>query len=272
MPQTFNFYMDDSGTRRPNRRPLRFDAEHPEFFAMGGILIADEDEDAARDAHAKLYERWGLTYPLHSVDIRNSTENFTWLCRDTRDYKRFMVELTRFLTRIPVLGLACVIDRPGYDARYREKYGRRAWHLCQTAFAIAVERAAKHALVAGRKLRVFPERCSRKDDARLETYYRSMRAEGLPFDRNSSQKYEPLSQNELNSVLYELRFKKKSSPLTQVADLYLWPIAQSGYRPDNRPYVTLRNAGRVIDQAIPAEQVPERGIKFSCFELVHCAR
>ena len=53
-----------------------------------------------------------------------------------------------------LVGLACVVDRPGYDARYREKYGRRQWHLCQTAFSIVVERAAKYARDSGRKLRV----------------------------------------------------------------------------------------------------------------------
>jgi hypothetical protein len=58
MPQTLRFYMDDSGTRKPN---------HP----------------------------------------------------DTRS--RFMEDIGEFLTSIPVIGLACTIDRPGYDWRYREK-------------------------------------------------------------------------------------------------------------------------------------------------------
>jgi hypothetical protein len=55
-------------------------------------------------------------------------------------------DISRFLSTIAVSGLACVVDRPGYDARYRDKYGRRLWHLCQTAFSIVVERAAKFAL------------------------------------------------------------------------------------------------------------------------------
>ena len=56
-----------------------------------------------------------------------------------------MRDLTSMLTSIPVIGLACVIDRPGYDARYREQYGRNQWQLCKTACSIAVERAAKQA-------------------------------------------------------------------------------------------------------------------------------
>jgi hypothetical protein len=39
------------------------------------------------------------------------------------------------------VGLACVVDRPGYDARYREKYGRRQWHLCQTAWGLETTKA-----------------------------------------------------------------------------------------------------------------------------------
>jgi hypothetical protein len=52
----------------------------------------------------------------------------------------------------PFLGFACVIDRPGYNARYREKYGREQWSLCKTAFSELVERAAKYAQGAGYRL------------------------------------------------------------------------------------------------------------------------
>jgi hypothetical protein len=93
-------------------------------------------------------------YPLHSVEIRHSSHAFSWLKRGADEYEKFMRDLSRFLTTIDLVGLACVVDRPGYDARYREKYGRRQWHLCQTAFSVVVERAAKYARDSGRKLRV----------------------------------------------------------------------------------------------------------------------
>lgn len=142
MTRVTNFYMDDSGTRTPNRKPLDFDPCTRNFFALGGILIDEEDEAAARKAHEDFCARWSIDYPFHSVEIRHSTGRFSWLKRGTEEYERFMRDLTRLLTSINVLGIACVIDRPGYDARYRDKYGRRQWHLCQTAFCIAVERAA----------------------------------------------------------------------------------------------------------------------------------
>ena len=57
----------------------------------------------------------------------------------------FYEDLYQLLRAAPVTGLACVIDRPGYNARYREKYGRQRWSLCKSAFTISVERAAKYA-------------------------------------------------------------------------------------------------------------------------------
>ena len=59
MPRLLNFYMDDSGTRAPNRRPLPFDPHRREFFALGGVLINEEDEGAARTAYEEFRHRSG---------------------------------------------------------------------------------------------------------------------------------------------------------------------------------------------------------------------
>jgi Protein of unknown function (DUF3800) len=268
MAPVVNFYMDDSGTRKPDRAAMTFDPEYPNYFALGGVLILDRDEAEARAAYDALCAQWGITYPLHSVDIRHAAKDFTWLRRGSPEYEPFMRDLTRMLTRIPVTGLACVIDRPGYDARYRPKYGRNQWHLCQTAFSIAVERAAKHALSMGCRLRVLPERGPKADDTRLEGYYNNLRACGLPFDNANSGRYSPLGAKELNESLIELRFKRKSSPLVQIADLYLWPILMERYRPGSRSYAALRDAGRLIECALRADEIGARGSKYSCFELV----
>src|SRR5579884_3595557 len=148
---TLNFYMDDSGTRKPDRAPTVFDPRRPNHFALGGILIVEDEENQARAEHAALCSRWSISYPLHSVDMRCAAREFRWLRRESPKYQPFMEDLTQMLLRIPVYGLACVIDRPGYDARYRQKYGRNQWQLCRTAFTIAVERAAKHARRLGCK-------------------------------------------------------------------------------------------------------------------------
>lgn len=268
MPRVLNFYMDDSGTRTPNRKPLPYDPNARDFFALGGVLINEEDEAGARKLYSDFCSRWSIDYPLHSVEIRHSTGRFTWLKRDGTEYGKFMNDLTRMLLNINVLGLACVIDRPGYDARYREKYGRRQWHLCQTAFVIAIERAAKFARRDARKLRVMPERSSRPDEERLVRYYDDLKVSGPPFDNASSTVYAPLTATEFKGTLHEIRFKSKSSPMGQIADLFLWPMAIAGYDAKNRAYVALRDAGRLIESRLSEKELAACGSKYSCFELV----
>jgi hypothetical protein len=268
MSRILNFYMDDSGTRTPNRKPLPFNPRVRDFFALGGVLINEEDEAATRKAYDDFRERWQLDYPLHSVEIRHRSGRFSWLKRDTDEYERFMRDLARLLTSINVLGLACVIDRPGYDARYREKYGRRQWHLCQTAFCIAVERAAKFARRHGCKLRVMPERSCRVDDRRLANCYEALKMSGAPFEKHASSIYAPLNGAEFAETLHEIRFKSKSSPLGQIADVFLWPLVLSAYGKSNRACETLRDAGRFIESRLSAEEIEACGSKRSCFELV----
>jgi hypothetical protein len=262
-----NFYMDDSGTRTPDRRPLAFDSNRRDFFALGGVLINEDEEGVARKLYDDFCERWRITYPLHSVEIRHSKKNFTWLKRDTEGHEKFMQDLTRLLTTMNVTGIACVIDRPGYDARYRYQYGRRMWHLCQTAFCIVVERAAKWSVRDARKLRVMPERSSPKDEKRLKEYFDGMKSSGAPFDAHRSTRYAPLDPEQLASTLYELRFKSKSSPMVQIADLFLWPIAVGGYDPMHLPYTLLRDSGRLIECHLDTAEHSACGTKYSCFEL-----
>jgi hypothetical protein len=93
MPRVLNFYMDDSGTRAPNRRPLLFDSHRREFFALGGVLINEEDEGAARTAYEEFRHRWSIDYPLRSVEIRHSSHAFSWLKRGADEYQKFMRDI-----------------------------------------------------------------------------------------------------------------------------------------------------------------------------------
>jgi hypothetical protein len=268
MPRVLNFYMDDSGTRTPDRKPMVYNPRVREFFALGGVLINEDDEGFARKLYDDFCGRWSIGYPLHSVEIRNAKKKFAWLNENSDERERFMRDLTRTLTSMHILGIACVIDRPGYDRRYREKYGRRMWHLCQTAFCIAVERAAKQAIKDSRKLRVMPERSCKDDEMRITAYFAEMKKGGAPFDRQASSAYAPLDPSQLRSTLYELKFKFKKSPMAQVADLFLHPMAVGGYDSTHRPYVALKEAGRLIECHLGETQHASRGTKYSCFELV----
>jgi hypothetical protein len=54
--------------------------------------------------------------------------------------------------------------------------------------------------------------------------------------------------------------------MIQVADLVLFPMAKAGYEPSYRPFTQLKAAGRLIDCYLKAEDLPSRGIKYSCFD------
>jgi hypothetical protein len=268
MPDVINFYMDDSGTRHPDKHPGEI--EHNDWFALGGVLIAERDEGDPRDRHERFCAHWGIKYPLHSYEIRHGAGNFQWLSRiSQRERIRFFRQLERLLLPVPVIGLACVIDRPGYNTRYRAKYAPRdRWWLCKSAFSILVERAVKFARSRKHKLRVLPEKCSPTDDAKLRQYYEQLRSSGQPFDSGTSNRYQPLKSETFADTLYEFRLKSKTSPMIQLADLYLWPMCQGGYDATYDPYCKLIRAQRLMDTVCPQSERESLGIKYYCFDTV----
>jgi hypothetical protein len=263
----FNFYIDDSGTRNPDRNTTDTSLAR-DWFALGGVLIREADEAAARQSYAEFCEKWKIHYPLHSSEIRHKEGRFRWLADEKTEYLRFLRSLEKFLLKLPVVGLACVIDRPGYNDRYQSRYGRRRWLLCRSAFCIAVERAAKHAIDHGHKLRVLAERCSRKDDEKLKGYYEELKQAGAPFDPATSRVYAPLGPEKIGSTLYEFRIKSKSSPMMQVADMYLWPMCIGGYDRTNHAYQALLRSKKLLECHYDDEQARERGVKYFCFDSV----
>lgn len=268
MPDVLNLYVDDSGTRHPDHDPGREPAHGHDWFGIGGVFLRESDEDAVRARHAEFCSKWGITYPLHSAEIRACSDNFCWLGECPKeDRNAFLGGLTSLLTSTELTAIACVIDRPGYNHRYREKYGRGRWSLCKTAFTVVVERALKHAQEHGQRLRVLVERADKRTDRMVEGYYDDLRANGHPFDPTNASKYTPLTKEDFAKGLYEFKTKQKSSPLMQLADLALWPICIGGYDPKNRSYVYMQNAGMLIDNKLAPELLSERGIKYYCWDL-----
>ena len=271
MHSIINLYVDDSGSRHPDHVNSNASSHGYDWFSLGGVLIRNEDEVAARALITAFKSRWPQIgeSPLHSVEIRHKTGNFRWmLSLDKGQHDAFFNGLDGLVAALPVTGIACVIDRPGYNDRYRTIYGRQRWSLCKTAFNILVERATKYALEHGGKLRILQERCSRKEDSILRTYYQSLKDNGHPFDTTNAMRYSPLSAEDYRNVLYEFKLKYKSSPLVQIADLFLWPMSIGGYHGENKPYRWLVSNGKLIDCTIPDEAIQTMGIKYSCFDLV----
>ena len=241
-----------------------------DWFGMGGVLIDDDAEPDARALVAAFREAWPQLgdAPLHSHEIRSRQKNFLWLKNDEKVTAQFLVELTALMVSLPVMGFACVIDRPGYNKRYESVYLENRWQLCKTAFAIAVERAAKHALANGRRMRVYVEASGKTEDRMLEAYYKALKTDGSWFDPQRSSPYAPLGVQDYAACLYEFRVKQKKSLMMTIADLYLWPMCIGGYDASNRAYAALKTAGKLIDCHLIAEQVPHLGIKYSCFDSV----
>ena len=272
MVQVMHLYLDDSGTRNLNHAPGAVAAHGYDWFALGGVLVKQEDEHEARAHHLKFMESWNLDPDvvfLHSADIRNKTGEFTWLAGLIADERaRFLEELYSLMRDPPFIGFGCVIDRPGYDHRYRALYGRDQWSLCKTAFSVLVERAAKYARANGYKLKVFVERSDRIVDGWMKGYYEHLRENGMPFAAANMPPYGPLTAAEMKETLYEFRTKQKTSSIMQIADLYLWPMAVGGYHRSNITYARLFGDKKLIDCHLQAEEIPNLGIKYSCWDLV----
>lgn len=265
MPNELFFYVDDSGSRDPDRKPK--DEKEPNWFALGGVIVHAEQKEEVEEAIQKFKSSWPQIgeRPLRSYDIRNQTNGFNWLkVLPATERNRFYDELTSLILGLPIIVSACVIDRPGYNARYLQEYGPRRWRLCRTAFCIAVERAAKLAVHRGARLRVFPERSDKPTEEQFKQYFNDLRSSGSPFNADRSAKYGPMAPNVMNRALFEFKVKTKGSLIMQLADLVLWPLCKGGYDPSFKVYRQLAEAGKLLDCHC-TEENGLLGIKYSCF-------
>ena len=261
-----HLYIDDSGSRDPDHKPPQERRDQMDYFALGGILLNEEDTDDFIRVYKEFRSRWNIDYPLHSWAIRGGRGNFGWLKKPEAAFE-FLGDLEKFLIELPIIGTAAVIDRPGYAARYSEQYKERLWLMCKTAYSILIERSAKFARSQDRSLRVFFERAGKQEDRDILTYARSLKTDGMPFDRSNSAAYNSLTADEFREIVRgEPRGKTKETPMIQVADLVLYPIAKGGYDPAYRPYATLMEHKKLIDAILEPEQRSALGIKYSCFD------
>ncbi|MDE0724481.1 MAG: DUF3800 domain-containing protein [Alphaproteobacteria bacterium] len=265
MPKVFHLYIDDSGARHPDHKIGKRPSHGKDWFAMGGVLVDAESEERIKVCHEEFIKKWKIKAPLHSAEIRNKKENFSWIGKLSQEKQdSFYEELYQLMKVIPVTGIGCVIDRQGYDVRYREKHGRTMWSLCKTSFSVCVERSVKYAMKHDAKLKVFVEKSDKKVDAVIREYYQELKIKGMPFSNNMDG-YNPVTSDDFKSILYDLKFKNKTSPIMQLADLYLWPICMGGYDTNNRPYKRLMSDKKIIDTELSGNILKLEGVKYSCF-------
>jgi len=259
-------YVDDTGSRDPDRQPNLPRKDQMDCFGLGGFLLKEEDIPDVRSKHTAFCAQWNITYPLHSSSIRGGRGDFAWL-KKPETAGLFFQALETFLLSLPILGIACVIHRPGYLVRYQDRYQGSLWYMCKTAFTILLERAAKFADAQGRCIEVVFEGEGKKEDRDLKRYLRELKQSGNPFNRMTSELYQPLTAAEFRRiVLGDAHQKTKLVPMLQIADLILYPIAKGGYDQSYPPYQKLRQGGKLIDSCLREEERPHRGIKYSCFD------
>jgi hypothetical protein len=262
----YALYIDDSGSRNPDESCFSGRHDGMDCFALGGILIKAEDAPGIMRRHKAFCDEWNIDYPLHSSSIRGGHGKFGWL-KKPENAGGFLPELENYILSLPIIGIACVIDRPGYVARYKDLHRERLWLMCKTAFSILIERAAKFADTNGRKLEVFFEETGKREDRAIVSYMKELKQQGNPFDAQTAGDYAPLSAADYRRiVLGRPERRKKKLPLIQLADLMLYPMAKGGYDPEYRPYKHMRDAGKLIDCLIDEEEIPVCGIKYSCFD------
>ena len=265
--EKFHLYIDDTGSRNPDRAYAQQARDDKmDCFGLGGIIIREDRIDEAIQAHKLFCAEHNIDYPLHSYAIRGGREKFAWL-KTPEKSGIFMPALEEYLLSLPIITIACVVDRPGYVARYKEKFQERLWLMCKTAFTILIERAAKYVDEQGGAMEVYFEESGKVEDRALIAYMRDLKQRGNDFDKDSAAGYDGLGLDDFRRLCLGKPIRKtKATPMIQIADLVLYPMAKAGYVKNYRPYARLKAAGKLIDTHIPAEAVPARGIKYSCFD------
>ncbi|BAY61593.1 hypothetical protein NIES22_16600 [Calothrix brevissima NIES-22] len=259
----FAIYIDDSGSPKPDPKD-----PYP-FFAMGGVLIKRSDEQTIKQLVSDFKNRWSISQeqPLHGNEIRSRKKGFAWLGKLPKvEQDRFLEDLTLTVISCPIIVNACVVSRQGYLSRYLEKYGEETWEMMKSAFSILVERSAKYAAMNNGTLMVYFETAGKSEDSLLKQYFYDLRAKGQPFNTTTSDKYSPLSAEDLSKILRGIDSKKKANSIMQIADLCLYPVVRSKDNPDNQAFIALQNANLLVDCGLQQDQINTLGIKYYCFD------
>lgn len=264
MGKKFVFYVDDFGTRTICKGTSNLSSPaHELSFSLGGIIVASEDVESLSSKVVAFCEKWQVP-SLHGNKIRSGKGKFGFLKADQEKRSAFFGDLDQLVLDDRLIVHACVICRPGYRDRYLEKYnGVTRWDMSKTAFDIAVERAAKFAIQAGRKLDVVYERTGEKEDRLLEKYFSDLKSMGTGFCAENSKQYGPLTNTQFKEQLNIIWPDGKGNPLLQLADLLVHPISKITCGKANRAYDKLVSRKMLLDFKHEDESV---GIKYSCYD------
>jgi hypothetical protein len=261
----YDLYVDDSGSRSLDITPSAEEVG-PDAFALGGILVPSEQTALLADRVRDLKSSCGIEHHLRSYEIRNKKNRFAWMAKDAERAKRLYAGINALVTAMPAWATAVVIDRTGYGARYRGKHGKDRWELCKSAYDILIERAAKIASCDGRRLKVFVEMTGPREDNLIRQYHANLRTNGLEFAAPNSSKYRPLAAEDFARLtMKNPQFTRKGNPLSDLADLVLFPLVMAKFKPEYGPYRHLCDTGKIIDARL-VDGPADCGVKYYCFD------
>lgn len=261
----FALFIDESGSPKPNPKDIA------PFFAMGGVLVKRQDEHIIEEKVANFKHRWNPYIrpdtPLHGNEIRSKKKKFAWLGTVSDEQReKFMSNLTETIISCPIVVHACVVSRNGYINRYFERYGENTWEMMKSAFSILIERTAKYAANQNGTIMVYFENAGKTEDNLIKTYFNELRSTGHPFNPLTSNKYSPLSSNELSTILRGIEGKPKSNSIIQIADLCLYPVSKSKSYPSDRAFKSLKDNNLLVDCHLAPSLIETIGIKYYCFD------
>ncbi len=265
MPRPYTLYIDETGNRHPDKRSDKSRVGR-DWFGFGGVMLRGEDNDAARSMVSGFAEKWELRSPIHMTDMLSEKKGFAWLGRTSQVVREeFWSDWRNVLCGVEVIGMGCIVDRPGYVARGYLEQHKDPWLLCRSAFDITVERAAKIARLENRRLHIVFEQDAAMNST-VTGYFHNLKRNGLEFDQKNSSKYKPLSKIEFGETLGRIQHKPKSFSLLQLADSYIYAMARHAYEKRFWIYRSLRDRKKLADFALPQEQLPQLGVKYYCFD------
>jgi hypothetical protein len=259
----FALYIDESGSPKPSRK------DKTRYFAIGGVLVKKEDEADICQKVRGFKEHWRISenIPLHGNEIRSRKGNFAWVGLLSEDEQnRFFQDLTDLIICCPVVIHGCIISRDGYLDRYLNRYSSNTWEMMKSAFWILLERVSKFVNCHKGEVIVYFEKVGKKEDRLIHSYFNQIRNHGLPFDPQTSEKYAPLSQQQLQYILTGIEGKSKNNPIVQVADLCLYPIAKAKEQAANKAFQALIHHKKLIDTLLDVEDLETMGIKYYCYD------
>lgn len=223
-------------------------------FAYGGILVKKEDISDIVEKYKKLCEKWNITYPLHSCEIRGRNGHFAWLLSKEKK-NRFLKDLNDFLISINIICFGSVVDKDGYKEKVKN---RSQWPIKKVSYFYLLERVVKYVDYLGGKLDISLEKINNKIESNIKYYTRKISDTGMFFNKENVFLK--------TDIIVSLDFKPKENLFEQIADLCVYVIAKHGYVDKYIAWDSLYKNKKIIDSILLDKEVGDKGIKYYCIK------